>query len=361
MSISIKPSLTAAVTTALLASVSTSSLAHPGWVDGGTAINKTITNTPTGYQLTNTSTARGYTIDAIRIGHGCNLDGSSDGVNDDPVIANSWTWPDGKGGLAPMSTQCDSAGANCTGAGTQPSVARIPDSSKKAHLPAGQGTATTLLSELVGGNTSCKTDSVTHVQTCTSGPGTTPFDKIGNRMQFLGNLGYFKQNNVKQDKNGNVWGFWAKGNKFNADQIKAMGITSAGAPYHNAVQILWSETQDTTKIAPFYFSESSCARKLVVRPAGADLCKLNSSVSKYNDDMHQGNFWFGGPTGFFTNGHGIHENFWLGYTLMTRDTTKNPYGASCKDKVNGDYDLVVMPTIDEINSRLPFPNFATKP
>lgn len=75
----------------------------------------------------------------------------------------------------------------------------------------------------------------------------------------------------------------------------------------------------------------------------------------------------GGPTPKVNNdlfyvdkvGHGIHENFWINYTLLVRDTAKNPYPTSCRDKDKGDYDLVVMPTMEEIDSGLPFPGFAT--
>lgn len=360
MNISLKLGASTTLATAILIGGTSSVLAHPGFVNGGLANISTKRNTPTAYQQLATSSLRGYWEDAIRIGHGCNLDGSADGVNDSPVVANSWIWPQGNsGGSAPMSTDCDATGANCTGAATQPAVARIPDSSTKAHLTSGRGTATTLANELVGGNTSCTTDPATHVQTCVSTPSTTPFTNVGYRMQFAGNLGYFKTNTVKYDKQGRTYGFWAKGNKFNAEQLTAMGIGSAGAPYHNAIQVLWAETQETTKVAPFYFSSTSCARKLVIRPAGADLCKLSASAGKYAADAHMGNFWFGGPTDKFTDGHGIHENFWMNYTLLARDTTKNPYGNNCTDKVNGDYDLVVMPTREEIDAGLPFPGFAT--
>lgn len=365
MTSTLKHGAAAALASALLAAGSSPTFAHPSFVQGGIPNTQFVwyNNTPTGYQAPTKASPRGYWEDAIRIGHGCNLDGSEDDVNDSPVVANSWIWPKGINGLAPMSTGCSAAGNLCTGAGTQPSIARIPDSAVKAHLPAGQGTATTLEAELVGGNTSCTTDPVTHVQSCTSSPGTTPYTNVGYRMQFQGNMGYFKHNFIKyeKDKSGRTYGFYAHGNKYDAEQLKAMGIGSAGAPYQNAIQVLWAETQDTSKVAPFYFSAASCARKLVIRPAGADLCKLHASVKKYNEDPHLGNFWFGGPTPKFKDGHGIHENFWLRYTLMTRDTKLNPYGASCKDKVNGDYDLVVMTTIEEIDEGVPFPGFANKP
>ena len=120
-------------------------------------------------------------------------------------------------------------------------------------------------------------------------------------------------------------------------------------------------TQATSSIRKLAFSSTSCARKLVVRPAGADLCELHAERSAYNNNPHIGNFWFGGPTNQFKDGHGIHENFWLQYTLLVRDPAVNPYPATCKDQAKGDYDLVVMPSIAEIDNYLKFPGFANKP
>lgn len=327
--------------------------AHPSFLNGGQWNGSSFkNNTPTAYQTTQNASVRGVIEDAIRIGHGCDLDGV--GGNTDPVVAVSWVWPEGKGaygwddGMAPMSTGCDAAGANCTGGGSQPSVARIPDSTKKAHLPAGQGVATTLGSELVEGTTS-------------GAPTGVPITSIGGRMNFSGNLGYFVTNQLKA----NGSGFYARGNKYNAAQIAAMGVSSAGAPFHNGIQVLYAVDRSTTAIRKLAFSSTSCARKLVVRPAGADICELSSSHTIENSG-HTVNYWFGGPTGSdpkttFTNGHGIHENFWLNYVLAVRDTSVNPYPASCVDQVNGDYDLVVMTTKHEINRNLPFPGFATRP
>ncbi|MGI9213348.1 MAG: hypothetical protein ACR2HF_12830, partial [Methylococcaceae bacterium] len=313
-------------------------------------------------------------IEGIRIGHGCETDQKTEdgAVLRDPVVAATWIWPQGKGtqvndsgkvtddGMAPLSTGCDATNANCSGAGSQPSVARIADSSKKPSDASGLGVgvATTLASELVHPLVSCTTDPTTHAQTCVQSIGTEPVTTIGGRMQFLGNIGYFKNNRDTKIGGG---GLWASGNKFTADQIAAMGVGSVGAPYHNAIQVLWSDTADTSKVGPMFFSPTSCARKLVVRLAGADVCHMDVSRAKINDG-HSGNFWMGGPTAKFTNGHGVHENFWLGYTLLVRDVTKNPYPTTgCTDAVNGDYDLVVMPTKTEIDAGLPFPGFARLP
>jgi hypothetical protein len=347
-------------------------LAHPGFVNGGGVGYTWKNNTPTEAGKVITPSARGYNIEGIRIGHGCDTGkmNTDNSVIRDPVTANTWIWPQGLGqqvnptgkitddGLAPLSTGCDAlSGADCTGAGSQPSVARIKDASKKAHLPEGQGTATTLSDELVGSQGTCTTDPVTHAQTCVTSPDATkPVTTLGGRMQFLGNVGYFKTGRDTKIGGG---GFWGDGNKFTAAQIAEMGIGSVGAPYHNAIQVRWAETPDTSKVYPLWFSENSCARKLVVRLAGADICHKDTSLQKINDG-HSANYWFGGPTKRFTEGHGVHENFWLGYTLLVRDVTKNPYPASCTDKVYGDYDLVVMPTKAEIDAGLPFPGFATK-
>jgi len=363
--------------TAALLFIGSTAMAHPGFVNGGGVGYTWKNNTPAGVGVTATPTARGYNVEGIRIAHGCEngkflADGTT--ADRDPVVAASWIWPQGKGqlvdpltgkirddGMAPLSTGCDTSGANCTGADSQPSVARIKDSSKKPSDASGLGVgvATTLASELVGGNTSCTTDPTTHVQTCNSTPDNTkPITTLGGRMQFLGNVGYFTAN---RDSSVGGGGFWAAGNKFTKDQIAAMGVGSVGAPYQNAIQVRWAETADTSKVAPLWFSSTSCARKLVVRLAGADVCHMDTSRAAVNGDGHHANFWMGGPTAKFTNGHGVHENFWLGYTLTVRDATKNPYPDSCTDKVNGDYDLVVMPTKAEIDAGIPFPGFATKP
>ena len=293
------------------------------------------------------------------MGHGCDI--HETGSNVDPVVAVSWLWPTGEGGpgnwaKAPMSTGCDANGKLCTGASSQPAVARIPDSGQKANLNnapnlPGMGTATTLAAELIEGANNTGTPSNPEA----------PITTLSGRLQFLGNLGYFKQNTARAPKPHYGGGFWAKGNKFTAAEIAAMGIGSAGAPYHNAVQILYAVDKSTTSIRKMAFSSASCARKLVVRIAGVDLCELHPERSAYNTNPHIGNFWFGGPTNKFKDGHGIHENFWLNTTPLIRDTAVNPYPATCTDQVNGDYDLVVMPSIAEIDSFLPFAGFATLP
>ena len=111
--------------------------------------------------------------------------------------------------------------------------------------------------------------------------------------------------------------------------------SSVAAIHHTAVQITWADPDPELApgvtrsyqngLVPYYFSEMSCARRLVVRLAGVDICEasLKGSVRKVaaGDSV---NFWMGGPTPKFNNdlfyvdkvGHGIHENFWINYTLM---------------------------------------------
>jgi hypothetical protein len=377
MTFKLKTLTTSALLSALALTGQTAS-AHPSFVNGGNpnGINWK-NNTPTFSSSCKQDpitlrwncedmvmgSVRGYMEDAIRIGHGCDIQDT--GSNVDPVVANSWLWPTGKGGTgnwskAPMSTGCSASGNTCTGSATQPAVARIPDSSKKPNLnnapnPDGMGTATTLASELIEGTTTGAPGSPEVPISTLNPPGGQP------RFQFAGNVGYFKTNVARAPNMNYGGGFYAKGNKFDAAQIAALGIGSAGAPYHNAFQALYAVDQNTSSIRKLAFSSTSCARKLVVRPAGADLCELHAERSAYNNNPHIGNFWFGGPTNQFKDGHGIHENFWLQYTLLVRDPAVNPYPATCKDQAKGDYDLVVMPSIAEIDTYLKFPGFATKP
>lgn len=348
----------------LLALYSSQGLAHPDWYIGGINVS-TTTPGPTG-EVTRNPRDNGSRVDSIRINHGC--DGEA-------IEGVSWLWPAGLGkrmsgnrvidkGMAPMSTQCDPTGRNCTGAGEQPSVATIPNSALKPTVPEGQGTATTLAEHLVE-PTNINCTSVNHSYSCTWSPGETPITTLAGRMKFQGNLNYFRTNVDKA----NGTGFWAKGNKFTAEQLVEMGVTSAAAPYHNNVQIRtsWKAGSATNFAAgdniEIAFNANSCARKLVVRVAGADICHLSPSRAEVND-VHATNWWFAGPTkkyGMTPGAHGSHENFWMGYVLSVRDKVNNPYPATCKDPANGDYDLVVMPTIKEIDDNLHFPGFATLP
>ena len=342
--------LTASATLAL--GLAQTAYAHPGWVVGTS--NLTLTNrgpgavtdpatgvtTPAKSATTATSPSRGYLEDGIRIGHGCSNDDGAYDAKTSPVNAVSWIFPTGENANdpAPMSTGCDTAGKNCTGSATQPSVAIIPNASQKPDYgkpwPAGIATAANLSDHL-----------------CTTKDCTARVTSLANQFTGQGNQGYFKQFNAKKG----TPGFWAKGRKLTPEEIVAFSA-NYGAPYANAVQI--SYVADRTKPTELMaFSPQSCARKLVVRPAGADICKIRND-KVIQGHPHDQNLWFGGSTPKFVEGHGVNENFWMGYNLLVRNTTTNPYPDSCVDKVYGDYDLVVMTPISQIDNFLGFPGFA---
>lgn len=325
--------------------------AHPGWVLGTSNLSMTNrvpaettspatgVSTPATNATSSAAPARGFLEDGIRVSHGCSNEAGQYGKGS-AVDAVSWIWPTGEdpAASAPMSTGCDVGGANCTGAGTQPSVATIPNSSQKpnynnAPWAPGTASAATLADHL-----------------CTDASCNQRVTSLRGNFTALGNAGYFKVFDAKKK----TPGFWARGRKLRDAQIRAYSA-NFGVPYASAVQIAYVNNPATPAI-PYAFSPSSCARKLVVRPAGADICKIDNQ--KVIKDAHHQNLWFGGPTGKFVDGHGVHENFWMGYTLLARDTKTNPYPASCKDTTYGDYDLVVMPSIKEIDDYLGFPGWA---
>lgn len=341
----------------------TQASAHPGWVVGTS--NLSLTNrvpasvttpadgkvTPSASATTVTSPSRGYLEDGIRISHGCSDENGKYGKGS-AVEAVSWIWPTGENSndLAPMSTGCDAAGGNCTGTGTQPSVATIPNAGQKpnynnAAWEAGTATAANLADHVCVSGAITKSDGTTAPDYTCAQKVTT----LADRFNPQGNPAYFKTFSPKKTP-----GFFARGRKLKDAQIKAFSA-NYGVPFANAVEIAYVSNKAAANI-PMVFSPTSCARKLVVRPAGADICKIDRSrVIKH---AHDQNLWFGGPTEKFVDGHGVHENFWMGYNLLVRDTKNNPYPSSCKDTTYGDYDLVVMPSIKEINENLPFRGWA---
>ncbi|MGZ8216874.1 hypothetical protein [Methylomagnum sp.] len=332
--------------------------AHPGWVSGTSnltltnAVPASVTDPADPNKVTNntsptTSSApsRGYLEDGVRIGHGCSNEAGQYEPGSAAVNAVSWIWPTGENANdpAPMSTGCDVGGANCTGSSTQPSVATIPNSSQKpnynnADWAPGTATAANLADHL------CVATSATDA-TCAS-----KVASLAKNFTAQGNPAYFKTFQPHK----RAPGFYAKGRKMKDAEIAAFSA-NYGVPYASAAQISYVNNTATPTI-PYVFSSTSCARKLVVRPAGADICKIRNT--KVIDHAHDQNLWFGGPTSKFADGHGVHENFWMGYNLLVRNTKVNPYPATCKDQVYGDYDLVVMPSAKEIDDNLGFPGWA---
>ncbi len=116
------------------------------------------------------------------------------------------------------------------------------------------------------------------------------------------------------------------------------------------------------------FAPTSCAQKLVIRVAIADICKRNA----FPPGAHEGeaNVWINHPTAKFShpNIDGIAPlaqpdatspavptaaKFWPTITI-TRDTKSNPLPASCNG--NG-LDVFVTPTDAQIDRDLPIPGF----
>ena len=283
---------------AALCGLSQTASAHPGWQVS---------------PATGASTASPYTsqFNAITVGHGCsNGNGGYLGVK-----AASWIMPTGTtpNETAPFSTGCDAAGSNCTGVEGQASVAKFLNSQGTTGsngittFPKGlkATVATTLADEFVNAPT------------------------LAGRFKLNQNKGVFNTQKVKTDANGNPIGFYEKSGYVDP---KAIAVT---------------DVRMTT--GGIVFKPGSCATQLIVRMAGADICKIDNKLV----DDHNQNLWFGGPTNKMSMGHGVHENFWLAYTI-TRPAAET---ANCADAAK--YSIVVMPTNAEINS-LAFPGWANE-
>jgi len=281
---------------AALFGMSQSASAHPGWQSPAIG----------------SATASPYTsqFNAITVGHGCaNGAGGYLGVK-----AASWIMPTGTtpGETAPYSTGCDAAGSNCTGVEGQASVAKFLNS---------QGTTSNGITTFPKGLKATMATSLeaefTNVPT------------LAGRLKLNQNKGVFNTQKLKLDANGNPVGFYEKSGYVDPKAIAVtdMRMTTGG----------------------MIFKPGSCATQLIVRLAGADICRIENKLT----NEHYQNLWFGGPTNKMTTGHGVHENFWLAYTI-TRAASET---ANCADADK--YSIAVMPTNAEINS-LAFPGWANE-
>ena len=271
--------------------------AHPGWMS--TALVG--------------ATASPYTsqFNAITVGHGCS-NGSGGYLG---VKAVSWIMPTGSnpGATAPFSTGCDAAGANCTGVTGQPSVQKTLNSAGTTSATTGVttfpksavGTATTLENEFVD------------------------ITSLAGRLKLNQNKGVFATQKLHLDSAGNPVGFWEKNGYVDPKAIAVtdMRITAGGLT----------------------FKPGTCATQLIVRMGGADICKIDARLT----DEHHQNLWIGGPTDKLSKGHGVHENFWLAYTVQ------RPAAETANCAAADKYSIVVMPTNAEIDA-MSFPGWATR-
>lgn len=282
---------------ATLAAGSAEVSAHPGWVTspvvGGTASPYTSS------------------YNGITVGHGCsNGQGGYLGV-----VAASWISPSGStpSVTSPYSTGCDAAGKNCTGVGAQPSVQKFMNSAGTTNTTTG---VTTFPSSYVGTMTSLDAEFV-------------GISTLAGRLKLNQNKGVFTTQKLHKDSAGNPTGFWEKNG------------------YVDPLSIAVTDVRMTA--GGLQFQPTSCATQLIIRLAGADICKIDK---KLTNEHHQ-NLWFGGPTAKLDTGHGVHENFWLTYTITRPSAeTKN-----CPD--SSKHTVVVMPTNQEIDT-LSFPGWATR-
>ncbi len=251
-------------------------------------------------------------FNAITVGHGCS-DGKGGYLG---VKAVSWLMPTGTtaGKTAPYSTGCDAAGSKCTGVEGQAAVATFLNS---------QGT----YSATTGITTFPKTLKAT---TATSlAAEFTDLPTLAGRFKLNQNKGVFGTQKLKLDANGNPIGFYERSGYVDP---KALAVT---------------DMRMTT--GGIVFKPGSCATQLIVRLAGADICHIEPQLT----NEHYQNLWFGGPTAKLNKGHGVHENFWLAYTI-TRPAAET---AACAEAAK--YSIVVMPTDEEINN-LSFPGWGEK-
>jgi hypothetical protein len=282
---------------AALCGLSQTASAHPGWVNPAVG----------------SATASKYTsqFNAITVGHGC-ADGAGGYLG---VKAASWLMPTGTtpGETAPFSIGCDAAGSNCTGVEGQASVAKLMNNSPGAQTNLTTG-VTTFPKSLKATVATSLADEFTNVPT------------LAGRFKLNQNKGVFSTQRLKLDANGNPIGFYEKSGYVDPKAIAVtdMRMTTGG----------------------IVFKPGTCATQLIVRMAGADICKIDDKLT----NEHNQNLWFGGPTNKLSTGHGVHENFWLAYTI-TRPAAET---ASCADAAK--YSILVMPTNTEINN-LAFPGW----
>jgi hypothetical protein len=297
------------ISAAMLGGISQSTWAHPGWQ---TSVSVGGRSTATGSATKSPYTSQ---FNAITVGHGCSQ-GAGSGYKG--VRAASWIMPQGTtpSETAPFSTNCSPAGDNCQDVEGQFSVAKFMNNSEGATTDPTSGITTfpkslratvmtTLQDEFVGVST------------------------LANRFKLNQNKGVFSTQNLKLSDTNFPIGFWEKNGYVdpNAIAVTDIRMTTGGLE----------------------FKPGTCATQIIVRMAGADICKIDRKLT----NEHNQNLWFGGPTNIMTTGHGVHENFWLAYTV-TRPASET---ASCSDADK--YSIVVMPTDREINN-LSFRGWATR-
>ncbi|WP_221064382.1 hypothetical protein [Methylomagnum ishizawai] len=142
----------------------------------------------------------------------------------------------------------------------------------------------------------------------------------------------FKKQNLTLDGNGNVIGFYATNGNLQTD---LRGLV----PF---------------RFTPISFKSTSCAKRMLVKVAVADICKKT-----FPPKAGTANLWIPATTAKFTDANidGIGSPATL---TINRDLTKNPLPEGCPVNANADgtttpgYDVVVTPSAQDVDDHLPF-------
>ena len=104
-------------------------------------------------------------------------------------------------------------------------------------------------------------------------------------------------------------------------------------------------------IGSIYFQSGSCANRIDIKVAGADICRITKTVR-----VGDANLWIPGVTPKFRrrNVHGIRSPLTL---RVKRDLTNNPLPEACGDG----FVVTVSHSDEDIDQNLPIPDFWPKP
>lgn len=123
---------------------------------------------------------------------------------------------------------------------------------------------------------------------------------------------------------------------------------------------LYGQTAYRANMSGVWLNPTKCAKTLKVRVPAIDIC----ATDKYGTGKPElANYWINSQTPKFNepDAHGIApaDNFWMTFTVA-RDTKNNPFPAGCTNP-NGDYDVVVTPSFEEIDNWMVIPGQLNNP
>jgi hypothetical protein len=132
----------------------------------------------------------------------------------------------------------------------------------------------------------------------------------------------FANQTSKLDKLGNVIGFTSINGNLDVNSLGIVPFTAVGPN----------------------FASASCAKRLIVQLAVADVCKKGGEA----------NLWIPSVTPHFPDGtvDGVGEPPQL---VINRDMTKNPFQPS--SNCGKGYDVTVTPSKADVDAHLPIPNY----